>query len=377
MKGKLFLVLILLFSNLAFICAANQVDLVYFYGQGCPHCAKLESFLEDLKVKYPELNAIGYETYFNEEDRDLFLRLAEANNQSVQGVPTTFIGNETFVGFSDNIGVSLENKIIYCSEVECSNPLSVLEGNIPEGEVIQVNITNSSQGLLSKLTIPVVVSAAIVDAINPCAFAVLIILLSTILISSDKKRALFAGLLFSLSVFISYFLMGVGLFSAIAAAGVTRTFYIVVSILAIVIGLFNLKDYLWYGKWFKMEVPESWRPAMKGFIQRVTSPLGAFFVGFIVSLFLLPCTSGPYIVILGLLSSTATRASAMWYLVLYNLIFILPMILITLGVYFGFMNVKDAESFRTRKLRVLHLIAGAIILVIGIVMLGSVYLGYI
>ena len=156
--------------------------------------------------------------------------------------------------------------------------------------------------------------------------------------------------------------MGLGLYSAVEAAGVTRGIYIAVAVLALVIGLFNLKDYLWYGKWFVMEVPLGWRPRLKGLIQGVTSIPGAFLIGFAVSLFLLPCTSGPYIVILGLLAKTETRAAAMLWLVLYNVVFIVPMVAITAAVYFGFTTAEKAEEWRTGHLRTLHLIAGTIIL---------------
>ncbi len=108
---------------------------------------------------------------------------------------------------------------------------------------------------------------------------------------------------------------------------------------------------------------------MKSLIKGVTSVPGAFFVGFIVSLFLLPCTSGPYIVILGLLAKAATKAYAFSLLLLYNLIFVLPMILITFAVYFGVTTTEKAEKMRQSKLKVLHLIAGIIILLLGIGML--------
>ena len=169
--------------------------------------------------------------------------------------------------------------------------------------------------------------------------------------------------------------MGLGLYSALQATKITRLFYILIAILAIIVGLFNLKDYLWYGKWFKMEVPDAWRPKMKYLIHKVTSVPGAFLIGFIISLFLLPCTSGPYIVVLGLLAHTTTRITALWLLLLYNLIFILPMILITLGIYFNFTTPEKAEEWRIRKLRTLHLIAGAIILLMGIGMFIAIALG--
>jgi len=169
--------------------------------------------------------------------------------------------------------------------------------------------------------------------------------------------------------------MGIGLYSAINAAGITHTFYFVVAILAIIVGLFNLKDYLWYGKWFVMEVPLKWRPKMKALIRGVTSVPGAFAIGFLVSLFLLPCTSGPYIVILGLLAKAATKSYAVLLLIVYNLIFIMPMILITLGIYFGITTTEKAEELRKKKLKVLHLIAGIIILCLGIGMLIALKLG--
>lgn len=231
--------------------------------------------------------------------------------------------------------------------------------------------------MLANLSLWAVIGAALADSINPCEFAVLVILLTTILAANGKLKALLAGLAFSLSIYISYFLMGLGLFSAIQATGLSYVFYWIVAILAILVGLFNLKDYLWYGKWFIMEVPISWRPRMKVLIRSVTSVPGAFLIGFVVSLFLLPCTSGPYIVILGLLAKAATRSYAIMLLLLYNLIFILPMILITLGIYFGFTTTEQAEEWRRRKLKFLHLITGIIILLLGVGMLLSILLGWI
>lgn len=218
------------------------------------------------------------------------------------------------------------------------------------------------------LTMPAVIGASIVDAVNPCAFAVLILLMTTILATDQKKKALLSGFSFSIAIFLSYLLMGLGLFSAIQASGLTKTFYIVVSVLAVILGLFNLKDYFWYGKVFLVEVPRSWRPKMKKLIASVTSVPGAFVIGLLVSLFLLPCTSGPYIVILGLLATQATFIQGLGYLLLYNAIFILPMLIITISVYFGLAKVSELEKKRVKALRYLHLIAGIIMLLLGIFM---------
>ena len=110
---------------------------------------------------------------------------------------------------------------------------------------------------------------------------------------------------------------------------------------------------------------------MQGVIRHVTSPIGALTAGFMVSLFLLPCTSGPYVVILGLLAERVEFAKTFMLLVLYNLIFILPMILITLAVSYFDVKAGKLEAWRQQNLRLLHLIAGVIMVGIGIYLISG------
>jgi cytochrome c biogenesis protein CcdA/glutaredoxin len=366
MVKVLFLILSLLLSAVpvappAFAGSGQPVEMVLFYGRGCPYCAAMREYLAEAKLQHPQIHVDEREIYFDADNVALFEKLTAAYGTEIKGVPTLFIGNDVIVGFAEDMKPEIEQKISACVAGGCPAPLGRLSGQ--------------AGGVAPTLTFTAVVTAAAVDAINPCAFAVLIILITAVLGAGSRHRVLYAGLAFSLAVFISYYLMGLGVYSAVEAAGATQALYVVVGVLAILIGLFNLKDYLWYGRWFVMEVPRSWRPALKRIIQRVTSVPGAFFTGFVVSLFLLPCTSGPYIVILGLLGRTATRPEALAWLVLYNLIFVLPMIAITLAVYFGLTTAERAEEWRTHNLRRLHLFAGIIILLLGIGMLATLWLG--
>jgi cytochrome c biogenesis protein CcdA len=201
--------------------------------------------------------------------------------------------------------------------------------------------------------------------------------MTTALSIADKKRALKFGLAFTCSIYISYFLMGLGLFSVLQTTGISHGFYIFVTILAVLVGLFNIKDYFWYKKGFCMEIPFSWRPTMKKIINSVTSPSGAFFVGFIVSFFELPCTGGPYIVILGLLAKEATKVTGIAYLLLYNLIFIMPLIILSIIIYKGLSTTEKFEKIRQDKIKILHLIAGIIMLVIAGVMILSIIKGWV
>ncbi len=228
-----------------------------------------------------------------------------------------------------------------------------------------------------ELTLPAVIGGALVDAINPCAFAVLIILMTTALSITNKKRALWFGLAFTTSIYIAYFLFGIGILSFIQATGFSHYFYLFVTILAFIVGLLNIKDYFWYGKGILMEIPLSWRPKLKSLLRSATSPLGAFFIGFAVTSFELPCTGGPYIVILGLLAKEVTRMQGIMYLLLYNLIFVSPLIILTLLIYKGLSTTENLEKIRQEKIKLLHLIAGLIMLGIAVIMTFALIKGWV
>lgn len=224
----------------------------------------------------------------------------------------------------------------------------------------------------------ILIPAAIWDSINPCAFAVMFILLSAILRKQwGKKQVLFAGFLFILSIFISYMAMGLGLYKALATTDNTFYLKVIVWTIWVIVWLANLKDYFWYWKWwFKIEVPEAWRPTMFKLIKSVVSPWWAFFIGFLVSLFLLPCTSGPYITILWYLASESTDIH-LWgyiYILIYNIIFIIPMVIIAIIIAFGYKNVSELREYKELNVEKLHLISWIVMLVLWIYILADILL---
>jgi len=219
-------------------------------------------------------------------------------------------------------------------------------------------------------TLLVVLAAAAVDALNPCAFAVLVVLLSGVIASGGRKKALKAGLAFIIAVFVMYLLIGFGIFSIITTRETTDIFYKTVGVFALVVGMLNVKDYFWESAMGVLStVPRSWRPRVQKLLDDATSVLGALVSGFAVSLFLLPCTSGPYVVVLGLLAHETTKMYATQLILLYNFIFVLPMIGIVLAVYFGLTTTAKAARWRHRRIRLLHLIAGVVMFCMGIWML--------
>jgi hypothetical protein len=217
---------------------------------------------------------------------------------------------------------------------------------------------------------------ALADSVNPCAIAVLAMVLMTILIQNPekKKRILLAGTAFCISVYTGYLFYGIVIIQFFKTfAGVLRenSFYIYngLAILAMILGALNIKDYFYYKKGgVATEMPIWMRPRVKKVIDRITSPTGAFIIGFIVTIFLLPCTIGPYIIASGLLSELGITGAIPW-LLYYNFLFILPMMAITIIIYLGLSRVEDVSGWKDRNIKVLHLIAGILLFLVGLALL--------
>ncbi len=344
------------------IANAQEPTCIYFFhGEGCIHCAKVEPLISSLEMQsqYP-VDIHKFEIYNNRSNIALLTSLFDSYGipNENRGVPVIFIGEHYMAGdkpIIDNLQAAIkENPGSDCPEIN-GQPAIGASGS------------TSTLERLNSLSIATVIAAAIVDSINPCAIAVLLILLGSLLLSGTKKRALKAGLAFTLSIYIAYLLFGLGLFSALQISGLSFWFYKAIGLLAVLIGMANIKDFFWYvGCGFVMEIPRSWRPKLKSALSSVTSPLGAFIMGFAVCLFELPCTGGPYIVILGLLAERMTMLASIPLLLLYNLFFVLPLVIITSMVYLGFSNVEKATEWKERNIRLLHLISGLIMLALGI-----------
>jgi len=361
MKKIIFLVLILL-SIPYFTFGQEKKKAIYFYSTTCAHCKNVDDFFTKNKI-YEECDIKKIETsgpYNIDQLNKLFDAFGVIPEK--RGSPVIFFEDRMLIGDKPIINN-------FVKEIE-----SVEAKEYPTEELIKIALVqkNKEESSKTRVTVswPVLIGAALVDAINPCAFAVLILLIATVIAAKGKKEALYSGLAFSATIFVSYLLMGLGIYKAVGAFNLPQIFSIIIGSIAILIGLANLKDVFWYGKVFIMEVPLSWRPKMQSILKKVTSPLGAVGAGLLVSLFLLPCTSGPYVVVLGLLAEKENFGKAFPMLILYNFIFILPMLAITIGMYFG-VRMKKLEELRRKNLRLLHAIAGVIMLFIGVYLISS------
>lgn len=228
--------------------------------------------------------------------------------------------------------------------------------------------------MIGELTLAKIVSLAMADAVNPCALSVLTLVLIAILTRDPRARRdiLLAGLAFSTSVFMMYLFYGLVIIRFLQIIQVLTSIrlwlYKILGLAAIILGCLNIRDFLAYKPGgLGTEMPMSLRPRVKKIISRVTGPKGAFGIGAFVTVFLLPCTIGPYVICGGILCPLSLLETLPW-LLLYNLIFVLPMFLITTICYVGFAKVEDVAGWKEKNIRYLHLIAGLIISGLGLAM---------
>ncbi len=340
------------------------IYMAFAYAPGCPHCEALDAYVANLSKRY-DLRITYINAVENQTELSDYLSHYNVSSSYWNTVPMLFINRTYCVG-----------------DTPCE---SLLSGSIVQLAKTGAPLVAPGAGSLGQLTILEITGLALVDSVNPCAFAVLIFLLSTLFMRDPTKRRniLFGGVSFALGIFVFYLAIGTmilfGVKSALAIANLKNIYvYGAFGVFTIALGLLNLKDYFAYrALGFAMEVPQRWRPKMfatmdKIILGKIASIPGAFIAGVLVTAFLLPCITGPYFVAGSLLKNLPMTTGILW-LAYYNLLFVLPMFIITLLVYFSFTSIEKASEFREKNVKGLHLIAGILLIVVGVVILLQVF----
>jgi len=341
----------------------DAICVIYFYTTGCPKCAKLKPFIEELEEKYGDkIHLNKLEVSHNVENFQLYSKYCSIQNIPLEdrGVPLIAVGDKFFMGYN-HIKDNLDSEIQ--SRVDSGYNICPLPDDMSCHAIDST--PDDVDPVTKKITLPLVLGAGLIDGINPCAFAVLIFLITFLLgISSTKKRMVKAGSVYILAVYVTYFLAGLGLLTVVQVTGLSGIIVKVAAFFAIFAGIINVKDYFWYGKGFSLEIPKSKKGVIERWTRRANVP-AAIVLGFLVSMFELPCTGGVYLAILAMLAGSVTKLTAMYYLLLYNLMFVLPLIVILVLVTKG-MKAEHIENWRKAKRNWMRLLMGLVLLALGI-----------
>jgi glutaredoxin len=193
--------------------ADHGIELVIFYGEGCPYCAAELGFLEDLRERVPQLQVSAYEVWNDEANRDLFVEMTAARGAEAQAVPTTIIGDDVWVGFDDRIESEIERAV-----QARVGPAPASPGPSSDAATVDVPLVGPvSVGERSLVVATLVIG--FVDGVNPCSLWVLTILLALVLHGGSRRRVVIVGGTFLGVTAAMYGLYIVSFYSAIALAG--------------------------------------------------------------------------------------------------------------------------------------------------------------
>jgi len=340
----------------------GKIQIVMFFSPKCHACHKVrEKILPPIISKYKDL--IEFVEYDIEEPQNFnyLLELEEKYGILEQGsIPKIFIGNNVLTGVNE-IQNNLEKIILgYLGKGEIVTSLK----REPKEEKISEKIIN----LFKTFTLGEILFAGLLDGINPCAFTTLIFFLSFLSFAGYYKREIFyIGTFFILSVFLTYFLLGLGLFKFILKMKIYRIlaeiFYKGVGILVIVLALINLYEFYRFRKTknfedIKLKLPHAlkWRIQSiigKGYrkeekegksVSIIKLILLSWVIGFIVSILESVCTGQVYLPTITFITKVSNlRIKAIFYLLVYNLMFIIPLVVIFILVLYGFTSERFSK----------------------------------
>lgn len=214
--------------------------------------------------------------------------------------------------------------------------------------------------------LPLVGISALLDSINPCAFSVLLLTVAFLLsINARRRRILKVGGVYIFGIFLVYILIGLGILQALHLFNTPHFMAKVGAVLIIALGAINLLREIFPQFPIHLKIPTIAHYRLAGYMHRATIP-AAFVLGILVGLCEFPCTGGPYLMVLGLLHDRTTFTQGLGYLILYNLLFILPLaILLFLASDHGL--VGKVQEWRKTNVRGMRLYGGLAMIALGII----------
>jgi cytochrome c biogenesis protein CcdA len=385
-----------LFSPITTVASEQNAErqAIVYYNEACDECVVyVEGELADIMAAN-NINLIKKDYINQRENRT---ELNDLNDQL--GVPldlqshlATFIDDgrivlqgeppKTVVNALLATDTSLpENILVYKGEVEDAKNYQVwaFSGPVKSYSLetsIQVYLTwfetnqesfSAGESPNETLLLPAVLLTGLIDGVNPCALAILLFFVSFLFtIRKTRQSVARMGAVYIGAVYVVYFLIGLGLLQAstlfkghwLGQAG---------AVLLILLGLINLLGAIFPEFPIRLEVPESSKEGLQKWMYRATLPT-TLVLGILVGLHTFPCSGGPYVAVLGLLGSQTSFWEGAGYLVLYNLMFVLPLVIVLVLSLDPVLGGK-IQAWERKSSRTVRAVTGSLMALMGAVLL--------
>jgi thiol-disulfide isomerase/thioredoxin len=351
----------------------GKLIILFFWGEGCPHCAAAKPFLKGLEKKYPQLEIRSYEVLGNENNLRILEETAKSRGADVRGVPAFFINSKVFEGFNDNISRDIEAAVREGLGIG-REPSGGTGGIRKTRDDAQLTVPLFGKTAVHALPLPAfTVVIAAFDSFNPCAFFVLFTLLSLLAHAHSRKRMLLIGGVFVFFSGCFYFIFMATWLNLFFIVGHLAAVTWVAGILALAIALINLKDFFFYKKGISLTISDASKPKlyerMRGLVRAdsFTAALaGSIVLSIAANSYELLCTAGfPMVYTRVLTLNSLSPAGYYAYLALYNIIYVIPLAAIVVF----FLLTMGSRKLTERQGRILKLVSGLMMLGLAIVLI--------
>jgi len=236
----------------------------------------------------------------------------------------------------------------------------VLLRNNPVTSSLIWSLSNQGTWLL-----PLVLVAAVLDSVHPCSFSILLITIAFLFgLQMTRKKILQLGGTYIAGIFSAYFLIGLGILKILHLFNTPHFMGKLGATLLITFGVINILNRFFPKFPLKLKIPTVSHTVMGRLMAKASWP-AVFGLGLLVGICQFPCMGGPYLMVIGLLRDQVTYISGFGYLLLYNLILILPLVAV-LFVSADKIMVEKMQEWKKTNLKGVQLWSGLAMIIIGI-----------
>jgi thiol-disulfide isomerase/thioredoxin len=360
-----------------------QVRLHYFYSPTCPHCQAAAPFLDELRQRLPWLEVNKYSVRDDRDNARFYFNTAQSLGVEALSVPGFIFCREVMIGFDTaaTTGAQLEQALTDCRDRRAAGAPVAAVGAAPAqsspadpGSAVHLPLVGSVDARTLSLPVLTVVLAG-VDAFNPCAFFVLLFLLSMLVHAKDRRRMLIVGGTFVLFSGLIYFVFMAAWLNMFLLLGELRMVTIAAGAVALLMGAINVKDYFWFKAGVSLSIPDAAKPGlfqrMRGIV--ATGSLGPMLASTVLlaiaaNSYELLCTAGfPMVYTRSLTLADLPTWQYYAWLAAYNVIYVIPLFVIVVL----FVRTMGARKLTEQEGRILKLVSGLMMTGFGVVLLAA------
>lgn len=348
--------------DLWFDARNEQLKVYFFWTDSCPHCQAARPFISSLAAREPWLQVHSLRLDDNPANVNRYLKLAAEIDETAYSVPAFLFCGRLLTGFDSADGVGAQ---LIAALQDCHTALQ--EGAHPwqQPQSVPDDVTTALPLLgkydLSELSLPLVtILLAAMDSFNPCAFFVLLFLLSLLVNARSRARMLLIGGLFVFVSGVVYLVFMAAWLNLFLVFGELAWLTLAAGLLAIAMGAINLKDYFYEARGVSLSIPESAKPGLFAKMRHLVSAeslpamiTGTLLLAVMANSYELLCTAGFPMVFTRILTLRELSTPSYYgYLVLYCAVYILPLLIIV-GLFTRTLGRRKLSAAEGRLLKLL------------------------